>query len=41
MHRVKKLLGGALSLESYNVQFGETYAMVKALNKMTRLDILA
>lgn len=34
MHRVKKLLGGRLSLINYNVQAGEAYAMIKALNKV-------
>ncbi|OJI35920.1 hypothetical protein VV99743_01301 [Vibrio vulnificus] len=35
MHRVKQLLGGRLSLRNYNAQVGETYAMIKALNKLT------
>jgi len=34
--RVKQLLGGRLSLRNYNAQVGETYAMIKALNKLTR-----
>jgi len=33
------LLGRQLSLRNYNAQVGETYAMIKALNKLTRLDI--
>lgn len=37
MYRVKQLLGGNLSLRNYNAQVGETYAMIKALNKFTRL----
>lgn len=37
MFRVKKLLGGTLSLRNYNAQVGETYAMIKALNKFTGL----
>ncbi|OQK36724.1 hypothetical protein XM72_c20329 [Vibrio vulnificus] len=39
MFRVKKLLGGTLSLRNYNTQVGETYAMVKALNKLTGLGV--
>ncbi len=39
MHRVKQLLGGKLSLRNYNAQVGETYAMIKALNKLTGLDM--
>lgn len=39
MFRVKKLLGGALSLRHYNAQVGETYAMIKVLNKLTGLGI--
>ncbi|MEZ8122823.1 IS5/IS1182 family transposase, partial [Vibrio splendidus] len=30
-------LGGKLSLRNYNAQVGETYSMIKALNKLTRL----
>ncbi|EHH2448789.1 IS5 family transposase, partial [Vibrio vulnificus] len=30
MYRAKQLLGGRLSLRSYNAQVGETYAMIKA-----------
>ena len=37
MYRVKQLLGGQLSLRDYNAQVGETYAMIKALNKLTGL----
>ncbi|HFQ5219159.1 TPA: IS5 family transposase [Vibrio vulnificus] len=39
MFRVKKLLGGTLSLRNYNAQVGEAYAMIKALNKLTGLDM--
>ncbi len=39
MFRVKKLLGGTLSLRDYNAQVGETYAMIKALNKLTGLGM--
>ena len=39
MHRVKQLLGGKLSLKNYNAQVGETYAMIKALNKLTGLGM--
>ena len=39
MYRVKQLLGGQLSLRSYNAQVGETYAMIKALNKLTGLGM--
>ncbi len=39
MHRVKQLLGGRLSLRNYNAQVGETYAMIKALNKLTGLGL--
>ena len=39
MYRVKQLLGGKLSLRSYNAQVGETYAMIKALNKLTGLGM--
>ena len=39
MYRVKQLLGGKLSLRNYNAQVGETYAMVKALNKLTGLGM--
>ena len=39
MHGVKQLLGGKLSLRNYNAQVGETYAMIKALNKITGLGM--
>ncbi|PMM88405.1 transposase, partial [Vibrio sp. 10N.261.46.E8] len=39
MYRVKQLLGGRLSLRNYNAQEGETYAMIKALNKLTGLGM--
>ncbi len=39
MYRVKQLLGGRLSLRNYNAQVGETYAMIKALNKLTALGM--
>ncbi len=39
MYRVKQLLGGQLSLRDYNAQVGETYAMIKALNKLTGLGM--
>ena len=39
MFRVKKLLSGTLSLRNYNAQVGETYAMIKALNKLTGLGM--
>ena len=39
MYRVKQLLGGRLSLRNYNAQVGETYAMSKALNKITGLGM--
>ncbi|CAH6794047.1 hypothetical protein VCHA50P415_20402 [Vibrio chagasii] len=39
MFRVKKLLGGTLSLRNYNAPVGETYAMIKALNKLTVLGM--
>ncbi len=39
MYRVKQLLGGKLSLRDYNIQVGETYTMIKALNKLTGLGM--
>ena len=39
MYRVKQLLGGKLSLGNYDTQVGETYAMLKALNKLTGLGM--
>ncbi|GLO62495.1 hypothetical protein MACH09_30030 [Vibrio sp. MACH09] len=41
MCRVKQLLGRKLSLRNYNAQVGETYAMIKALNKLTGLGMPA
>lgn len=39
MYRAKQLLGGRLSLRNCNAQVCETYAMIKALNKLTGLDM--
>ncbi|WP_345772742.1 hypothetical protein [Vibrio sp. Isolate31] len=39
MYRVKQLLEGQLNLRNYNAQVGETYAMIKALNKLTGLGM--
>ena len=39
MYRVKQLFGGKLSLRNYSAQVGETYAMLKALNKLTGLGM--
>ncbi|CAK1951457.1 hypothetical protein VCRA2128O305_310022 [Vibrio crassostreae] len=39
MYRVKQRLGGRISLRNYNAQEGETYAMIKALNKLTGLGM--
>lgn len=39
MYRIKQLLGGTLSMRDYNVQVGETYAMMRALNKLTGLGM--
>ncbi|HHI4967309.1 TPA: transposase [Vibrio parahaemolyticus] len=39
MYRVEQLLGGRLSLKNYNAQVGKTYAMIKALNKLTGLGM--
>ncbi|CAK2758288.1 hypothetical protein VCRA2126O85_230035 [Vibrio crassostreae] len=39
MFRIKHSLGGRLSLRNYNAQVGETYAMIKALNKLTGLGM--
>ncbi|EDP57202.1 transposase [Vibrio sp. AND4] len=33
MFQVKQFLGGKLSLRNYNAQVGETFAMIKAVNK--------
>ncbi|MBM5291509.1 IS5/IS1182 family transposase, partial [Vibrio parahaemolyticus] len=38
-YRVKQLLGRRLSLRNYKAQVGETYAMIKALNKLTGLGM--
>tara|TARA_Y100000588_G_scaffold188919_1_gene202870 strand:+ start:2545 stop:2892 length:348 start_codon:yes stop_codon:yes gene_type:complete len=35
MYRVKQLLGGKLSLRNYNAQVGETYTLIKGMNKLT------
>ncbi|ENG7031967.1 IS5/IS1182 family transposase, partial [Vibrio parahaemolyticus] len=34
-----QLLGERLSLRNYNAQVGETYALIKALNKLTGLGM--
>ncbi len=39
MFRIKTLLGGHLSLRDYDAQVDEAMAMVKALNRMTLLDM--
>ena len=39
MYRVKQLLGEKLVLGNYNAQVGETYAIIKALNKLTGLGV--
>lgn len=39
MYRVKQLLGASLMLRNYNAQVGETYAMIKALNKLTGIGM--
>ena len=39
MYRVKQLLGASLRLRNYNAQVGETYAMIKALNKRTGIGM--
>ncbi|ABU73878.1 IS5 family transposase [Vibrio campbellii] len=39
MYRVKQWFGGKLSLRNYNSQVGETYAMIKVLNKLTGLGM--
>lgn len=39
MYRVKQLLGVSLTLRNYNAQVGETYAMIKALNKLTGIGM--
>jgi hypothetical protein len=39
MYRVKQLLVASLTLRNYNAQVGETYAMIKALNKLTGIGM--
>ena len=39
MYRVKQLLGASLKLRNYNAQVGETYAMIKAHNKLTGIGM--
>jgi hypothetical protein len=39
MYRVQQLLGASLTLRNYNAQVGETYAMIKALNKLTGIGM--
>lgn len=39
MYRVEQLLGGRLRLRNYHAKVGETYAMIKALNKLTGLGM--
>jgi hypothetical protein len=39
MYRVKQFLGASLTLRNYNAQVGETYAMIKALNKLTGIGM--
>ncbi|ANS87813.1 IS5 family transposase [Vibrio parahaemolyticus] len=39
IYRVKQLLGDSLTLRNYNAQVGETYAMIKALNKLTGIGM--
>ncbi len=39
MYRVKQLLGASLRLQNDNAQVGETYAMIKALNKLTGIGM--
>ncbi len=36
---VNKLLRGILNLRAHNAQISGTYTMIKALNKLTRLDM--
>ncbi len=36
---VKKRLRGTLSLRNHTMQINETYAMIKALNKLARLGM--
>lgn len=37
---MKQLLGALLTLRDYDAQVGETYAMIKALNKLTGVGML-
>lgn len=39
MFRVKKPVDGTLSLRNYNTQVGETYAIIKAHNKLIGLGM--
>jgi len=39
MYRIKQLLGGTLSMRNYNAQVGETYTMIRTLNKLTGLGM--
>ncbi len=39
MYRVKQLLGASFTLRNYNAQVGESYAMIKALNKLTGIGM--
>ena len=39
MYRVKQLLDALLTLRNYNAQVGETYATIKALNKLTGIGM--
>lgn len=39
MYRVKKLLESSLTLRNYYAKVGETYAMIKALNKLTGIGM--
>jgi hypothetical protein len=39
IYRVKQLLGASLMLRNYNAQDGETYVMIKALNKLTGIGM--
>ncbi|ADW00927.1 transposase [Yersinia pestis biovar Medievalis str. Harbin 35] len=40
MYRVKQLFGRHLTLRDYDALIGETIAMIRALNKMTRASML-
>lgn len=39
MYQAKQLFGEKLNLRNYNALVDETYAMIKALNKLTRLGM--